>query len=81
MLEQLTGQVPVYGKARFTVRSFGIRRNEKIACCVTVRGEKAMQLLVRAGPAWLGHVQGCMGQSAYQAAVTSLDPRRRLASR
>lgn len=31
--------------ARFTVRSFGIRRNEKIACHVTVRGEKAMQLI------------------------------------
>jgi large subunit ribosomal protein L11e len=31
--------------ARYTVRSFGIRRNEKIACYVTVRGEKAMQLL------------------------------------
>lgn len=30
---------------RYTVRSFGIRRNEKIACYVTVRGEKAMQLL------------------------------------
>ena len=47
MLEQLTGQVPVYGKARYTVRSFSIRRNEKISCSVTVRGEKAMQLLVR----------------------------------
>lgn len=46
VLEQLTGQVPVFGKARFTVRSFSIRRNEKIACSVTVRGEKAMQLLV-----------------------------------
>lgn len=33
------------GIARYTVRSFGIRRNEKIACYVTVRGEKAMQLL------------------------------------
>ncbi|KHN25831.1 60S ribosomal protein L11 [Glycine soja] len=30
---------------RYTVRSFGIRRNEKIACHVTVRGDKAMQLL------------------------------------
>ncbi|KAI9076845.1 hypothetical protein K1719_041149 [Acacia pycnantha] len=29
----------------YTVRSFGIRRNEKIACYVTVRGDKAMQLL------------------------------------
>ena len=46
MLEQLTGQVPVYGKARYTVRSFAIRRNEKISCSVTVRGDKAMQLLV-----------------------------------
>ena len=34
-----------YPSARYTVRSFGIRRNEKIACYVTVRGEKAMQLL------------------------------------
>jgi large subunit ribosomal protein L11e len=45
VLEQLTGQVPVYGKARYTVRTFSIRRNEKISCSVTVRGEKAMQLL------------------------------------
>lgn len=46
VLEQLTGQQPVFGKARFTVRTFGIRRNEKISCFVTIRGEKAMQLLV-----------------------------------
>ncbi|CAG2171391.1 unnamed protein product, partial [Oppiella nova] len=31
VLEQLTGQQPVFSKARYTVRSFGIRRNEKIA--------------------------------------------------
>ena len=47
MLEQLTGQTPVFTKARYTVRTFGIRRNEKIACYVTVRGEKAMNLIVR----------------------------------
>lgn len=47
MLEQLTSQVPVYGKARYTVRTFSIRRNEKIACFVTVRGEKAYDLVVR----------------------------------
>ncbi|GBG00610.1 60S ribosomal protein L11 [Raphidocelis subcapitata] len=46
VLEQLTGQQPVYGKARYTVRTFSIRRNEKISCSVTIRGEKAMQLLV-----------------------------------
>lgn len=45
VLEQLTGQQPVFGKARYTVRSFSIRRNEKISVSVTVRGEKAMQLL------------------------------------
>ncbi|TYH57951.1 hypothetical protein ES332_D08G122800v1 [Gossypium tomentosum] len=45
VLEQLSGQTPIFSKARYTVRSFGIRRNENIACCVTVRGEKAMQLL------------------------------------
>ncbi|OWM73334.1 60S ribosomal protein L11-like [Punica granatum] len=45
VLEQLSGQTPLFSKARYTVRSFGIRRNEKIACYVTVRGEKAMQLL------------------------------------
>ncbi|ONM32174.1 60S ribosomal protein L11-1 [Zea mays] len=45
VLEQLSGQSPVFSKARYTVRSFGIRRSEKIACYVTVRGEKAMQLL------------------------------------
>lgn len=46
VLEQLTGQQPVYGKARYTVRTFAIRRNEKISCFVTVRGEKALQLIV-----------------------------------
>merc|ERR1711924_358294 len=45
VLEQLTEQQPVFGKARFTNRNFGIRRNEKIACSVTVRGEKAEEIL------------------------------------
>merc|ERR1719488_54147 len=47
VLEQLTGQEPVYSKARYTVRSFGIRRNEKISVHVTVRGDKAMEILER----------------------------------
>ncbi|KAF0710096.1 hypothetical protein DYB37_005496 [Aphanomyces astaci] len=33
--------------ARYTVRTFGIRRNEKISCHVTVRGEKALEILDR----------------------------------
>ena len=48
MLEQLTGQTPVHSKARYTIRHFGIRRNEKIACHVTVRGPKAEEVLERA---------------------------------
>merc|ERR1711997_878720 len=45
VLESLTGQVPVFSKARYTVRSFGIRRNEKIAVHCTVRGPKAEEIL------------------------------------
>ena len=40
VLESLTGQTPVFSKARYTVRSFGIRRNEKISVHCTVRGPK-----------------------------------------
>ena len=40
-------QQPVSSKARYTVRSFGIKRNEKIACHCTVRGAKAEEILER----------------------------------
>lgn len=46
-MEQLTGQTPVLSKARYTVRSFGIRRNEKIAVHCTVRGPKAEEIIDR----------------------------------
>merc|ERR1711939_591272 len=45
LLELLTGQQALFGRARYTVRSFSIRRNERISCFVTVRGEKAEELL------------------------------------
>jgi len=45
VLEQLCGQTPVTSKARFTIRSFGIKRNEKIAVHVTIRGPKAEEIL------------------------------------
>ena len=45
VLEQLCGQAPVMSRARLTVRTFGIRRNEKIAVHATIRGEKATELL------------------------------------
>merc|ERR1712070_480654 len=47
VLEQLTGQTPVTSKARYTVRTFGIRRNEKISVHVTIRGPKAEEILER----------------------------------
>lgn len=47
VLEDLTGQKPVPSRARFTVRSFSIKRNEKIAVHVTVRGDKADEILER----------------------------------
>ncbi|XP_049848423.1 60S ribosomal protein L11-like isoform X2 [Schistocerca gregaria] len=48
VLDQLTGQTPVYSKARYTIRSFGIRRNEQIAVHVTVRGSKALEIFEKA---------------------------------
>jgi len=45
VLKQLTGQEPVMSKARYTIRSFGIRRNEKISVHCTVRGAKAAEIL------------------------------------
>ena len=47
VLEQLTGQSPIFSKSRLTIRSWGIRRNEKIACHITVRGSKAEEILER----------------------------------
>merc|ERR1711934_665238 len=45
VLEDLTGQKPVESKARYTIRTFSIKRNEKIAVHVTVRGKQAENLL------------------------------------
>ncbi len=37
VLEQLTGQTPINKNAKQTIRDFGIRRHEPIACMVTLR--------------------------------------------
>ncbi|ERE83069.1 60S ribosomal protein L11-like protein [Cricetulus griseus] len=52
VLEQLTGQTPVFSKARYTVRFFGIRRKEKIAIHCTVRGAKAEEILEKGLKVW-----------------------------
>ena len=45
VLKDLTQQDPITTKAKYTIRSFGIKRNEEIGTHVTIRGDKAMYLL------------------------------------
>jgi large subunit ribosomal protein L5 len=47
ILEQLTDQQPCQRVAKQTVRQFGIRKGEPIACLVTLRGEKAEKFLTK----------------------------------
>ena len=46
-LEDLSGYKPIFSRASFTIRSFGIKRNEKIGCHVTIRGDRAHDILER----------------------------------
>ena len=48
ILSELTGQKPSSQRARRTVKDFGIRKGEPIACKVTLRREKAFQFIKRA---------------------------------
>jgi large subunit ribosomal protein L5 len=48
VLEELTGQRPCKRKAKKTIRDFGIRKGEPIACLVTLRKEKAREFLEKA---------------------------------
>jgi large subunit ribosomal protein L11e len=48
VLSQLTDQNGVNGRARLTVRTFSIRRNEEISVFATVRGAKAKEILENA---------------------------------
>jgi large subunit ribosomal protein L5 len=45
ILKQLTGQNPCQKNAKKSVREFGIRKGEPIACMVTLRGSKAFEFL------------------------------------
>lgn len=48
ILNQLTEQKPCNRKAKKTIRDFGIRKGESIACLVTLREEKAKNFLKKA---------------------------------
>merc|ERR1712021_148538 len=46
VLKDLTNQDPVTSKCKYTIRSFGVRRGDKIGTHVTVRGDKAKEMLL-----------------------------------
>ena len=48
VLEELTGQKPSFRKAKRTIKEFGIKRGENIACMATLRGERAYEFLKKA---------------------------------
>lgn len=48
VLKQLAGQQPCKRNAKMTIRDFGIRKGEPIACIVTLRKEKAKEFLKKA---------------------------------
>ena len=48
VLQEITGQKPVFRKAKRTIRAFGIRKGENIAVMVTLRKERAIEFLKKA---------------------------------
>jgi len=48
ILRQITGQEPCQRVAKQTIRQWGIRKSEPMACLVTLRGERAEAFLQRA---------------------------------
>ena len=45
VLKEITGHVPCKRKAKASIRDFGIRKGESIACIVTLREEEAVAFL------------------------------------
>jgi large subunit ribosomal protein L5 len=50
VMKELTGQAPCKRKAKKSVRDFGIRKGEPIACIVTLRKQKATEFLKKVLP-------------------------------
>jgi large subunit ribosomal protein L5 len=48
VLKEITGQIPCKRKARTSIREFGVRKGESIACIVTLREERALEFLKKA---------------------------------
>ncbi len=50
VLKEITGQTPCKRKAKKTIRDFGIRRGEPMACMVTLRKQRAIEFLKKVLP-------------------------------
>lgn len=50
VLEEITGQTPVKKNAKDSIRDFGIRKGEPIACVVTLRRQPAIDFLKKVLP-------------------------------
>ena len=50
VLKEITGQTPCKRRAKDTVRDFGVRKGESIACIATLRKEKAIEFLNKVLP-------------------------------
>ncbi|MGB9728978.1 MAG: 50S ribosomal protein L5 [Thermoprotei archaeon] len=48
VLEELVGQKPALRSAKKTIKGFGIKKGEPIACIVTLRGQRAREFLDKA---------------------------------
>lgn len=48
VIQQLTNQKAMFARSHRTIPKFGIRRNDKIAAYVTVRGKRALEILDKA---------------------------------
>ena len=48
VLEQITGKKPCQRDARKSIRDWGVRKGEPIACIVTLRGQEAIDFLKKA---------------------------------
>ncbi|MCL1965682.1 MAG: 50S ribosomal protein L5, partial [Candidatus Bathyarchaeota archaeon] len=50
VLDELSGQTPYKAKAKKSIRDWGIREGEPIACVVTLRREKGLAFLKKVLP-------------------------------
>jgi large subunit ribosomal protein L5 len=58
VLKEITGHTPCKRKAKDSIRDFGIRKGESIACIVTLRDEEAVEFLKKVLPVLDSKISG-----------------------